>query len=98
METIKITDDGFVWAFLDKERAFEIWDMGDAEVWAEHKQGAWWEVVGASDFENEDFVQFYAEIGEIEQLRADWQEACARNNEKRSFSAWLEDKAENLIS
>lgn len=40
-----------------------------------------------------------AQMNENEaKLKADWQEATARNNETRSFEAWLTDKAENLIS
>lgn len=41
---------------------------------------------------------FAFENGQESELIADWQEATTRNNEKRSFMAWLEDKAENLLS
>lgn len=40
---------------------------------------------------------FKIAIGTESELIADWQEATERNNEKRSFMAWLEDKAESLI-
>lgn len=41
---------------------------------------------------------FRISAGSEEELKADWQEACARNNETRSFEAWLQDKAEALIN
>lgn len=40
---------------------------------------------------------FKIAIGIESELLATWQEAAERNNEKRSFMAWLEDKAESLI-
>lgn len=96
MNNIKITDNGFVWAIVPIEQAdnatFLLYpDGSEAQIEEE-------------DYENvksEDWLgdcELGIELGQLSELRSDWQEATERNNETRSFDAWLEDKAENLIS
>lgn len=94
--------DGFAWAILDREEATAYIDS--APNWplsAINNEGD--EIFPVELFADvvvaEELQYKVAKVIDDEQtLKADWQEATARNNETRTFEAWLQDKAESLIN
>jgi len=97
MPTIKITD-GFVWAVLAPEEATEA--FAENSLFILYEDGSEAEIETHAEFDearNKGLV-LGIELAHEEELRSEWQEAAARNNETRSFAAWLTDKAENLIN
>lgn len=98
-ENVKITTDGTVWGLIDYKDVRDAIEQGH-EVCKLYDDDS--ECVINDD---DDYIEMIADelpagiiIGGYHELKADWQEACNRNNETRSFEAWLQDKAENLIS
>lgn len=98
MKTFEIAiRDGFVWAVIDEETAGTLFNdvaiyrlyNDSSDALCEHEEDL------ITDFG--DTVSLGIELGNEAELKSDWQEACARNNETRSFEAWLEDKAESII-
>lgn len=99
MSNILITS-GFVWVLLSYEDALFAFENGSTELFTIHPDGSESLVECDLDLIKVEIGDCKAgiEIGNESELLADWQEATTRNNEKRSFMAWLEDKAENLLS
>lgn len=96
MKTIT-TKDGLIWAVLNKEEALQAWYNEGTVMFIDNEGNCYDVVQTADEIKHLNTLSFGLELGCKNILLSDWQEACARNNEKRSFEAWLEDKAENLL-
>lgn len=93
---IQITD-GFIWAVLDTDEAAEA--FAENEVFILHDDGSESLIQSYAEFDEaiDEGRTLALEVGKEQEKLADWQEATTRNNDKRSFTAWLEDEAESLI-
>lgn len=89
--------DGFVWSVIDADTAKEAFQTNEVFILNDDHSETMIETYHAFDTAIKQDQKLALEIGIESELTADWQEATERNNEKRSFMAWLEDKAENLI-
>lgn len=89
--------DGFVWSVIDADTAKEAFHANEVVILKDDHSTEKIESYHAFDTALRQERKLAIEIGHEEELKADWREATERNNEKRSFIAWLEDKAENLI-
>jgi len=93
------TDDKgfFVYAVVSIETAEEIFEFGKTELFKLYDDDSEALIQHESEIIESPDIEYGISLGFINELESDWQEASARNNEKRSFEAWLEDKANNLI-
>ncbi len=94
---IKIIN-GFIWATLKASEAKEAFNT-DNEIFILHEDESESLIESYEDFKMAKFDNktFGIELGNESELKSEWEEARDRNNDKRSFEAWIEDKAENLI-
>ena len=88
--------DGFVWGILDKDETTAEDCIGS--TYCLYPDGTEALIETNDDFQTALEFEIAVEVGREAQLKSDWQEACARNNETRSFNAWLESLAETLIN
>lgn len=97
MEFRTTNPDNLVFALLDSETAEQVIHEDKAEVFKIYNDDTT-EVVQYDNelVENPDYV-FGICLGFEHELKSDYNEACARSNERRSFDAWLEARAENFI-
>lgn len=96
MQNIEIID-GFVWAVIDADTAKEAFAGNEMYILHEDHSESLIESYHEFDTALRQERKLALEVGKEAELLADWQEAGSRNNDKSSFMAWLEDKAENLI-
>lgn len=99
MANIEIID-GFVWAKVSDTEAVFLWENNIANIFVMYPLEDFrnWEAQSEDDMQNDgNEIWLTIKLGTESELIADWQEATERNNEKRSFMAWLQDKAESLI-
>lgn len=81
---------GFIWAILSVEEAKEMFE--EDSVYTLYPDGTEALIETYEDFKIAKFdgQEFGLELGHEKELLSDWQESCARNNDKRSFDAYLE--------
>jgi len=96
MANIEIID-GFVWAVLDLTEATEAFKTNEVFILNDDQSETLIESYEQFKIAKFDNKKLAIELGTESELLADWQEATERQNEKRSFMAWLEAKAESLI-
>ena len=87
--------DGFYWAILEPEEATEAFENGETVAIIDEEGAVYTTIDELKEIEAvEEELMLAVELGREDGLKSDWLEATERNNEKRSFNAWLE----NLIS
>lgn len=97
MSNILITS-GFVWNVLDEQEAKEAFQTNELFILRDDESESLIDSYHQFDSAINNGLKVGMEIGQESELISDWQEATERSNETRSFMAWLEDKAENLLS
>jgi len=97
MSTVKLIN-GFVWAIVDQDEAAEYYS-NDGEVFELYDDMSEGLILDSTDIVLAvmNGRELGIELGHKSELQSDYDEACARNNETRSFEAWLEAKAESLV-
>lgn len=89
--------DGFVWAVIEPEYTEK--DNYTGVAYCLYDDGTEALIEDDTDWDRAHALcRIGMELGHEAELKSDWQEATARNNENRSFEAWLQDKAEALIN
>jgi len=99
MSTVKLVN-GFVWAVVSTEIAEDLHAYNQSEMFMLYPDGSESAIRDDIDFGRalNNGLPIALELGHKSELQSDYDEACARNNETRSFTAWLEAKAESLIN